>query len=65
MEPRAASIEAAGVGVGAGEVELDALDIVLPRASVVVRSLCFASAVFGLIGVPLALPPVYRYLGEC
>jgi hypothetical protein len=60
MEPRVASIEIPGVG--AGEVELDAPDNVLPRASVVVKSHCFASAVCGLIGVPLALPPVYRYL---
>jgi hypothetical protein len=56
MEPRVGSIES--FGFGAGELVLDAPDIVRPRASVVVRSHCFASAVLGLMGVPLALPPV-------
>ena len=56
MEARMASVEL--LGVGAGEVE-PAPDMVRPRASVVVgKSHCFASAVFGLRGAPLAFPPV-------
>jgi hypothetical protein len=56
IEARIASDEVAAAGVG--DVELDAPEMVRPRASVVVKSHCFASAVFGLSGVPLALEPV-------
>ena len=59
-EPRVVSMEWAGVRAG----ELDeVLDIVLPRASVVAKSHCFASvdAVLGLTDALLTLLPVYRY----
>lgn len=57
MEPRVASIEAAGVGAGELLVA-EAPDIVLPSASVVVKSHCFASSdVLGLICALLAGPP--------
>jgi hypothetical protein len=58
MEPRVVSIgwpEARGPGEVA--VAEDA-EIVLPKASVVVKSHCFVSAVFGRIdGVLFAFPP--------
>jgi hypothetical protein len=57
VEPRVASIgwpESRGPGEVA--VAEDA-DMVLPKASVVVKSHCFVSAVFGRIGGVLAFPP--------
>lgn len=58
MEPRAVSIGWPETR-GPGEVAVvEEPDIVLPRASVVVKSHCFASAVLGRMGgVLLALPP--------
>jgi hypothetical protein len=55
MEPRVASI---GWSRGAGEVAEDA-EMVLPNASVVVKSHCFVSAVFGRMGGVLEFPPEY------
>ena len=58
IEPRVMSMEDAGV-VGTGERVVEVPDMVLPRASVVVRSHCFVSAVLGRMGgVLLALPPL-------
>jgi hypothetical protein len=57
MEPRVASIgwlESRGLGEVA--VAEDA-DMVLPKASVVVKSHCLVSAVLGRIGGVLAFPP--------
>lgn len=57
IEPRVTSIGWPAAR-GPGEVAVvEVADIVLPRASVVVRSHCFASAVFGRIGGLVTLPP--------
>lgn len=57
MEPRVASIGLSGAR-SPGEVTEEA-EIVLPRASVVVKSHCFSSAGFGRADGVLELPPEY------
>ena len=54
MEPRVISMLLFGWRRGPEEAEAEEADIVLPRASVVVRSHCFASTVLGRMGGLLA-----------
>ena len=54
MEPRVISMLLFGWRRGPEEAEADEADMVLPRASVVVRSHCFASTVLGRMGGLLA-----------
>jgi hypothetical protein len=59
MEPRVASIglpETRGPGEVAGAA-VEVAEMVLPKASVVVKSHCFVSAVLGRIGGVLVFPP--------
>jgi hypothetical protein len=58
MEPRVMSMLLAEWVRGPDEAEAEDADMVLPRASVVVRSHCFASTVLGRMGgLLLALVP--------
>lgn len=54
MEPRVISMLLFGWRRGPEETEAEEADMVLPRASVVVRSHCFASTVLGRMGGLLA-----------
>ena len=54
MEPRVISMLLFGWRRGPEEAEAEEADMVLPRASVVVRSHCFASTVLGRMGGLLA-----------
>ena len=54
MEPRVISMLLFGWRRGPEEAEAEEADMVLPRASVVVRSHCFASTVLGRMGGQLA-----------
>ena len=54
MEPRVISMLLFGWRRGPVEAEAEEADMVLPRASVVVRSHCFASTVLGRMGGLLA-----------
>ena len=58
MEPRVISMLLFGWRRGPEEAEAEEADMVLPRASVVVRSHCFASTVLGRMGgLLVALEP--------
>lgn len=54
MEPRVISMLLFGWRRGPEEADAEEADMVLPRASVVVRSHCFASTVLGRMGGLLA-----------
>jgi hypothetical protein len=54
IEPRVISMLLFGWRRGPEEAEAEEADMVLPRASVVVRSHCFASTVLGRMGGLLA-----------
>lgn len=58
MEPRVISIVLSEWDRAPNEADVEGAEMVLPRASVVVRSHCFASTVLGRIGgLAVALAP--------